>query len=83
MDEELSDLIERADERRGMIGGGDVKQKNNGTIEQRERGTMDSSLAPKGKDHAEERPYAPEHDHKGPDLELDPTGTRTKHNNAA
>jgi hypothetical protein len=69
MAQEPSDPVERADQRREALGDGDVKQKRDGTIEQREHGNMDSSLVPKGKDHPEEGPYVPEHDRKDPDLE--------------
>jgi hypothetical protein len=30
---------------------------------------MDASLVPKGKDHPEQGPYQPEHDHLDPDVE--------------
>jgi hypothetical protein len=71
MSNEPSDPVERADKRREAIGTGDVKENADGTIEQREHGSMDASLVPKGKDHPEQGPYTPEHDHVDPDLEPD------------
>jgi hypothetical protein len=73
MTNEPSDPVERADKRRQEVGNGDVEQKPDGTIRQREHGSMDASLVPKGKDHPDEGPYTPEHDHKDPDLEPDPS----------
>ena len=72
MSEEPSDPVERADKRRKAVGAGDVIEKPDGTIEQREHGSMDASLVPKGKDHPEHGPYVPEHDHIDPDVEPDP-----------
>ncbi|MDR5816019.1 MULTISPECIES: hypothetical protein [unclassified Caballeronia] len=72
MNNEPSDPVERADQRREELGAGDVDEKPDGTIRQREHGNMDASLVPKGKDHPEEGAYTPEHDHKDPDLEPDP-----------
>ncbi|WP_250515442.1 hypothetical protein [Caballeronia sp. INDeC2] len=69
MQNEPSDPVERADERRKTLGEGDVKEKADGTIEQREHGNMDASLVPKGKEHPDEGPYTPEHDHIDPDVE--------------
>ena len=69
MQNDPSDPVERADKRRKDLGEGDVKEKPDGTIEQREHGNMDPSLEPKGKDHPEEGPYVPEHDHVDPDVE--------------
>lgn len=69
MQHEPSDPVERADKRRNDLGEGDVKEKSDGTIEQREHGNMDPSLVPKGKDHPEEGPYVPEHDHVDRDVE--------------
>jgi hypothetical protein len=69
MQNEPSDPVERADDRRKALGEGDVREKRDGTIEQREHGNMDASLVPKGKDHPEQGPYTPEHDHVDPDLE--------------
>jgi hypothetical protein len=69
MQQEPSDPVERADERRKAIGDGDVTVKDDGTVEQKEHGSMDASLVPKGKDHPEQGPYVPEHDHLDPDLE--------------
>ncbi|MDR5763159.1 MULTISPECIES: hypothetical protein [unclassified Caballeronia] len=71
MQSEPSDPLERADERRKALGEGDIKEKGDGTIEQREHGNIDPTLVPKGKDHSEEGPYVPEHDHV--DLDLEPT----------
>ncbi|KMZ11176.1 hypothetical protein BHUM_06221 [Candidatus Burkholderia humilis] len=83
MEQEPSDSVERADKRREALGDGDgdVKQKGDGTIEQREHGNMDASLVPKGKDHPEQGPYVPEHDHKDPDLE--PGTSNVKSDNEA
>ena len=72
MKEEPSDPVERADQRRKAVGSGDVIEKPDGTIEQREHGSMDASLVPKGKDHPEQGPYTPEHDGVDPDLDPDP-----------
>ena len=69
MNPEPSDPVERADQRREELGAGDITQKPDGTIEQKEHGSMDASLVPKGKDHPELGPYVPEHDHVDPDLE--------------
>ena len=69
MKPEPSDPVERADQRREAIGEGDVKEKSDGTIEQREHGNMDASLVPKGKDHPEQGPYTPENDHIDPDVD--------------
>jgi hypothetical protein len=69
MQNEPSDPVKRADERRKALGEGDVKEKRDGTIEQREHGNIDPSLVPKGKEHPGEGPFAPEHDHVDPDLE--------------
>ncbi|SOE47801.1 hypothetical protein SAMN05446927_0242 [Caballeronia arationis] len=69
MNPEPSDPIERADKRRERLGAGDVSQKADGSIEQQEHGSMDASLVPKGKDHPEQGPYQPEHDHLDPDVE--------------
>lgn len=71
MNREPSDPVQRADERREALGPGDVKEKADGTIEQREHGNMDPTLVPKGKDHPEQGPYVPEHDHIDPDTEPD------------
>ncbi|MDR5829308.1 hypothetical protein P9250_15580 [Caballeronia sp. LP006] len=71
MNSEPSDPVERADQRREAIGKGDVKEKADGTIEQREHGNMDASLVPKGKDHPEQGPYTPENDHIDPDVDPD------------
>ena len=68
---EPSDPVERADQRREALGDGDVIQKPDGTIEQREHGSRDASLVPKGKDHPEQGPYQPLHDHLDPDVEPD------------
>jgi hypothetical protein len=68
---EPSDPVERADKRRDALGAGDVTQNPDGTIEQKEHGSMDASLVPKGKDHPEQGPYEPEHDHLDPDVEPD------------
>ena len=46
MQNEPSDPVERADERRKTLGEGDVKEKRDGTIEQREHGNIDPSLVP-------------------------------------
>jgi hypothetical protein len=81
MAQEPSDPVERADQRREALGDGDVEQNSDGTIEQREHGNMDASLVPKGKDHPEEGPYVPEHDHKDPDLE--PGAANLKSDNEA
>jgi hypothetical protein len=64
---EPSDPVERADKRREAIGDGDVIKKPDGTIEQKEHGSMDASLVPKGKDHPEQGAYQPEQDHLYPD----------------
>jgi hypothetical protein len=74
MQREPSDPVERADQRRESLGKGDVEEKSDGTIEQRGHGSMDPTLVPKGKDHPEQGPYTPEHDHIDPDVEPDPTG---------
>jgi hypothetical protein len=68
MKPEPSDPVERADERREAVGSGDVTENPNGTINQKEHGSMDASLVPKGKDHPEQGAYVPEHDHVDPDL---------------
>ncbi|MEA3111938.1 MAG: hypothetical protein QOG58_1737 [Caballeronia sp.] len=73
MNPEPSDPVERADKRREALGQGDVVEKADGSIEQREHGSMDASLVPKGKDHPEQGAYVPEHDHVDPDLEPDTT----------
>lgn len=72
MQNEPSDPVERADQRRKAIGNGDVTEKPDGTIEQKEHGSMDASLVPKGVDHPEQGAFVPEHDHVDPDLEADP-----------
>lgn len=54
MNPEPSDPVERADKRREAIGEGEVKEKPDGTIEQRGHGSMDPTLVPKGKDHPEQ-----------------------------
>jgi hypothetical protein len=69
MNHEPSDPVERADQRRQSTGDGDVKIKPDGTVEQRVHGNMDETMVPKGKEHPEEGPYVPEHDHLDPDLE--------------
>ena len=69
MQNEPSDPVERADERRKALGEGDVRVKGDGTIEQHEHGNIDPTLVPKGKDNPEEGPFVPEHDHVDPDLE--------------
>jgi hypothetical protein len=71
LDHEPSDPVERADKRREEIVDGDVTENADGTVEQREHGSMDASLVPKGKDHPEQGPYEPEHDHLDPDVEPD------------
>jgi hypothetical protein len=68
MKQEPSDPVERADQRRHS-GGDDVTIKPDGTVEQRVHGNMDETMVPKGKEHPEEGPYVPEHDHLDPDLE--------------
>ncbi|WP_408234791.1 MULTISPECIES: hypothetical protein [Paraburkholderia] len=67
--QEPSDPVERADQRRQSTQDRDVKLRPDGTVEQREHGSMDASMLPKGKDHPDEGPYVPEHDHVDPDLE--------------
>jgi hypothetical protein len=62
MNPEPSDPVERADQRREKLGAGDIAQKPDGTIEQKEHGSMDASLVPRGKDRPELGPYVPEHD---------------------
>ncbi|MFL9912170.1 hypothetical protein PQR75_43630 [Paraburkholderia fungorum] len=69
MNHEPSDPVERADQRRQSTRDNDVHVKRDGTVEQRAHGNMDETMVPKGKDHPEERPYVPEHDHLDPDLE--------------
>ncbi|CAB3653190.1 hypothetical protein [Paraburkholderia phenoliruptrix] len=69
MNQEPSDPVERADQRREQLRDGDVKVKSDGTVEQRPHGNMDATLIPKGKDHPSQGPYTPEHDHVDPDLE--------------
>ncbi|MEW9580259.1 hypothetical protein [Paraburkholderia sp. DGU8] len=69
MKPEPSDPVERADERRQSIRDHDVDIDPDGTVHQREHGNMDASLLPKGKDHPEQGPYVPEHDHVDPNLE--------------
>ena len=69
MNQEPSDPVERADQRRKQLRDGDVKVKSDGTVEQRPHGNMDATLIPKGKDHPSQGPYTPEHDHVDPDLE--------------
>lgn len=71
MKPEPSDPVERADKRREALGAGDVVEKPDGRIEQKEHGSMDATLVPKGKEHPERGPYEPEHDHKDPDVEPD------------
>jgi len=71
MNPEPSDPVERADERREALGQGDVVEKADGSIEQREHGSMDATLVPKKKDHPQQGAYVPEHDHVDPDLEPD------------
>jgi hypothetical protein len=75
MNQEPSDPVERADQRRQSTSDGDVKIQPDGSVEQRPHGNMDETLVPKGKDHPEEGPYVPEHDHVDPDLEPDPQRT--------
>lgn len=69
MNREPSDPVERADQRRQEVGEGDVTEKPDGTIRQKEHGSMDASLVPKGPDHPEQGPFVPEHDHIDPNLE--------------
>jgi len=69
MNQEPSDPVERADQRREQLRDEDVKVKSDGTVEQRPHGSMDATLVPKGKDHPAQGPYTPEHDHVDPDLE--------------
>ncbi|BAO92621.1 hypothetical protein [Caballeronia cordobensis] len=76
MQNEPSDPVERADERRKALGEGDIRVTGDGTIEQREHGNIDPTLVPKGKDLPEEGPYVPEHDHVDPDLEPSSRGDR-------
>lgn len=68
---EPSDPVERADKRRQAIGDGDVRVTRDGEVSQREHGSMDASLVPKGKDHPEQGPYEPEHGHLDPAVEPD------------
>ena len=74
MNQEPSDPVERADQRRQTTEQGDVQVKDDGTVEQRPHGNMDETLVPKGKDHPDEGPVVPEHDHVDPDLEPDSEG---------
>jgi hypothetical protein len=76
MKPEPSDPVERADKRRAELGAGDVRQNADGTIEQKEHGSMDASLVPKGKDHPEQGSYQPEHDQLDPDVEPGSRGGR-------
>ncbi|WP_446728053.1 hypothetical protein [Paraburkholderia sp. SG-MS1] len=69
MNHEPSDPVERADQRRQSTGDGDVKIRPDGAVEQRAHGNMDETMVPKGKEHPDEGPYVPEHDHLDPDLE--------------
>ncbi|EKS70194.1 hypothetical protein BURK_018990 [Burkholderia sp. SJ98] len=78
MNREPSDPVQRADERREALGEGDVKEKSDGTIEQREHGNIDPTLVPKGKDHPEQGPYTPEHDLKDPDTSPDASADHPK-----
>lgn len=71
MNPEPADPVERADKRRADLGNGDVTIKHDGSVKQKEHGSMDASLVPKDKDHPEQGPYEPEHDHLDPDLEPD------------
>ena len=66
---EPSDPVERADKRREGIVDPDTRVASDGTVHQREHGSMDASLVPKGKDHPEQGPYEPNHDHLDPDVE--------------
>ncbi|CAB3786980.1 hypothetical protein LMG27177_02116 [Paraburkholderia fynbosensis] len=69
MNHEPSDPVERADQRRQRTGDGDVKLRPDGAVEQRAHGNMDETMVPKRKEHPDEGPYVPEHDHLDPDLE--------------
>lgn len=67
---EPSDPVERADARRATKqDGDDVTVHDDGTVEQRPHGNMDSTLLAKGKDHPEQGPYVPEHDKVDPDVD--------------
>jgi hypothetical protein len=69
MMQQPSDLVERADQRSATHAGRDVKIRPDGTVKQRERGSMDASMIPKGKEQPTDGAYVPEHDHLDPDLE--------------
>jgi hypothetical protein len=71
MTNEPSDPVERADKRRKELGSGDILEKPDGTIKQREHGNIDPTLVPKGKEHPNEGPYVPEHDLVDPDTSPD------------
>ncbi|SAL50053.1 hypothetical protein AWB64_05273 [Caballeronia sordidicola] len=77
-DPDSFDPVEHADERRKALGDGDVTEYADGTIEQKEHGSMDASLVPKGKDHPEQGPCVPEHDHLDPDVESHPGSEHPK-----
>lgn len=73
-----SDPVEMAEQRKRAVKDGDVTVEADGTVRQRPHGSMDETLLAKGKDHPEQGPYTPEHDHVDPDLEpaKDPSATR-------
>lgn len=70
MKNEPSDPVERADQRRAThADGNDVRVEKDGTVTQREHGSIDETMTPKGKEHPSEGPYTPEHDGVDPDFE--------------
>jgi len=75
--QEPADPVERADRRRDSVKDGDVTVERDGTVRQKPHGNMDDTLVPKGREHPEQGPYTPEHDHIDPDLEPD-DGSHTR-----
>lgn len=73
-----SDPVEMAEQRKRAVQDGDVSVEADGSVHQRPHGSMDETLLAKGKDHPEQGPYTPEHDHVDPDLEpaANPSATR-------
>jgi hypothetical protein len=66
---EPSDPVERAEQRKRSQENGDVSVGRDGTVRQKPHGNMDETLIPQGKDHPEQGPYTPGHDHVDPDVE--------------
>jgi hypothetical protein len=71
MNEEPSDPVERADQRRQSPGSHDVTVESDGSVKQKPHGNMDATMVAPKKEHPEQGPYVPEHDHVDPDVEPD------------